>query len=243
MGPPDSNIYTSSNRSIFPLYVEEWLPPRLLLLLKRPENSSLDVDSMIFSYVKIITSGSICSCHLCLDTLIKSPSNMILRILKKTSGISVIIVSLSIHACGVVDPPETPKRLLMLSAPEELVIGDQHLRIKGSLWYDRMPGSMNEHGLMIVATLTEMNQKPIQSHIVITGFWAIHDTSTWDIPLTENQSASSPQSEIRYRGEQGPGWSAGDCADVIFEFRTDADRMPLKLHYLRARDVNITIAW
>ena len=132
----------------------------------------------------------------------------------------------------------------MLSAPRELVIGDQQLRIKGSLGYDMMlSDSVNEHGLMIVATLTEMNQKPIQSHIVITGFWAIHDRSTWDIPLTENQSAYCPQSEIRYRGEQGPGWSSGDCADIIFEFRTDADRMPLKLHYLRARDVKITIAW
>lgn len=168
---------------------------------------------------------------------------MMPQILKKISGTAVIVVSLLLPACGVVDPQEIPRRLLMLSAPQELLIGDLHLRIDGSLWYDMMPGGPINSGLMIVGTITEKNQKPIQNRIVITGFWAVHDTSTWDIPLIQNQSEYSPQSEIRYRGDQGPGWPAGDCADVIFEFRTDADGLLLKLHYLRARDVDITIAW
>jgi hypothetical protein len=168
---------------------------------------------------------------------------MMPRISKKISGVTIIMISLSLPACGVVDPPEIPRRLLMLSAPQELVIGNLHLKIDGSLWYDMMPGGPINSGLMIVGTIKEKNLKPIQDRIVITGFWAVHDTSTWDIPLTQNQSESSPQSEIRYRGDQGPGWPAGDCADVIFEFRTDAVGQLLKLHYLRARDVDITIAW
>jgi len=104
----------------------------------------------------------------------------------------------------------------LLSAPEQINMGDYDLRLETFLWRDFMPMvDTSGNGLIALIDVIATDSSDIASFLEADTIWVIDGETIWQAPLYEEGGLHFPNYLIRRIARQGPYWEPHINVDVV----------------------------